>query len=408
MPRSLAGDLRALVSRFRRSLEGVPGWLAGVLVGVQAAVLSSLVVLAPATAAIAAAPTSAGSAAVEWEGAAGVAIKLWLLAHAVPIATDQATFSLIPLGLTFVCAAILAALARRFAAKSWGSWVLATASYAGVVAVVATLALPESDSERSLVVRAAVAAVLLAGPSVAIGIWRAHGADFGWVTSVPTVVRTGVRLGLGSAALLLAAASSVATVWAFVGSYAMADAATALGVDGVGGVSFAIVQTMYAAVIVVWMLAWLTGVGFSVGEASVFAPSVVATDALPTIPLLGALPNAAGGVLVWAPVFIVAVGALGWVALRGALPARWSSVGAGLIALAIVALALGGLMALTAGSVGPGRLAVTGAAPVAVATVGTVLVAIGFVFAGSALAGARWLRGRYSGTSTPYRSSNSA
>ncbi|PKQ25608.1 MAG: hypothetical protein CVT64_09315 [Actinobacteria bacterium HGW-Actinobacteria-4] len=401
MSRSLAGDLRALAVRIRRVLEGVPGWLAGVLVGVQAAALGLLAVLAPAWAAIAAAPASGGSVAIDWSGAAGVAIKLWLLAHTVPIETDQATFSLVPLGLTFVCAAILAALARRFAAKSWGSWLLAVGSYAGVVAATAAVVWAGSGAHGSLVVRAAVAAVVIAGPSVAWGIWRAHGAEFGWVTSVPPAVRIGVRLGLGSTALLVLTASAVAVVWAFVGSYAMADAASALGPDAVGGLSLAIAQTMYAAVIVVWMLAWLTGLGFSVGETNLYAPSVVATDALPTIPILGALPNAAGGPLVWAPLLVVAVAAFAWATMRTALSHWRSAVGAGLVAVSVVALALWALMALATGSGGPGRLAVVGPDPGAVAVVGAALVAMGFAFAAAALAGVVWARGRYSGTTTP-------
>src|SRR5690606_10055097 len=106
--------------------------------------------------------------------------------------------------------------------------------YVACVAVIAAFTWAEVDGSRALVVRAVVVAILVAGPATAVGLWRAHGATFAWLTRVPEAVRAGVRLGTGTAALALATASAAALVWAFVGRHTIADGASDLGADAVG------------------------------------------------------------------------------------------------------------------------------------------------------------------------------
>jgi hypothetical protein len=359
------------------------------LTGFQAAAVSLLVVMAPATAAIAAAPTADGSATVDWGVGMSVAAKVWLLAHGVPIETARATFTLVPLGLTLLCAAILVAISQRFAAKAWGSWFVATVTYAACAGMVAAVTWDVAGGDAPLVIRAVVVALAIAAPSVAVGIWRAHGAEFGWITRIPEVIRVGLRLGLGTTALVVVAAAVTTTAWGVMGAYVMADAAQTLGADPVSGVALAVTQMMYAPVIVVWMIGWLTGVGFSVGDGNVFAPAVVATDTLPVVPLLGALPQAAGGTLVWAPVVIALLSAGAWWSLRRRIDLNARGLVATGIGIATVSIVLGGLMWVTSGAAGPGRLEVMGADALAVAAVGGALAAAGFVSASLAVAARR-------------------
>ncbi|MEX0913877.1 MAG: DUF6350 family protein [Demequina sp.] len=403
MSRSLAGDTRALALRTRGALAGVPGWVGGIIAGVQAAVLTLLVVLAPATAVVAAAPTPDGSVSVDWGAGIAVAFQVWLLAHGTAVETSLATFTLVPLGLTLVFAAIIAAVARRFAAPTWGSWLLVTAAYTTAVVLMEAATAGQSTSAAALT-RTAMLAVLLAGPSAAVGIWRGHGAHFEWILRAPEQVRAGVRLGVGTTALLLLTASAATVVSAISGRHAIADAATSLGTDAVSGVVVAIAQTIYAPVLVIWMMAWVIGVGFTVGEGNVFAPSVVATDTLPTVPLLGALPTVAGGVLVWVPLVVAVMGAVAWWMLRHRWTAPIPAIISAAVAVLVVGMAVGLLSLAASGAAGPGTLATAGAAPWAAGVVAASLAGAGFAIAGAVTGGWRWLVSRpptHSGIDTP-------
>lgn len=382
MARSLTTDLRGAHKRVRESLAGVPQWFGGILVGVQAALLSLLMVIAPAMTIAASAPTSDGSSAVDWAGAASLGTSLWLLAHGVPLTAGGATFSIAPLGLTMISMAMLVAIARRFATRSWGSWAISVASYAGTVALVTGVVYASSADAASAVTRATVVAAAMAVPSVAWGIWRAHGAEFGWLNRMPMELRTGLRLACGTLALMLTAAAVAGAAWAFAGRYAIAGAVAALNVDVVGGTLLALLETLYVPVMVVWMLAWITGQGFVMGTDSLYSPHAVEVGALPQVPLLGALPSMSGGVLVWAPAIIVALAIIARVAMRGRLKLRWADAVASAIALGLVALGVAALGIVASGSLGPGRLGEAGVAWLPVTLVATGLVALGYALAG--------------------------
>lgn len=382
MARSLSSDLRGARKRVGQSLAGVPEWFGGILVGSQAALLSLLMVIAPALTIAASAPTRDGSSATDWAGAASLGTHFWLLAHGVPLATPDATFSIPPLGLTLIAMAMLVAIARRFATRSWGSWLIAVGSYAGTVAIVAAVVYATSADAVPAVTKATVVATLMAAPSVAWGIWRAHGAEFGWLTRIPMEVRTGLRLASGTLALMLVVAALTGAAFAVTGRDAIADSASSLGLDVVGGTLLAMIETLYVPVMAVWMLAWLTGQGFIVGANSLYSPSTLEAGALPNVPLLGALPAASGGLLVWAPVAIVAVAVVARLAMRSRLNLRWADLKASVIAVGAVAVCVAGISVIATGSLGPGRMSEAGIAWLPVTLVSAGLVAGGFALVG--------------------------
>jgi len=364
--------------RLQAALAGAPGWLGGALTGVQAAVIGLLVVMTPAFGAAAAAPTTNGSAAIDWMGVTKLSARLWLLAHGVPFVVEGVAFTLAPLGLTLLIAAILAAIARRFCTKSWASWAVATGTYVGLVAVVEIAAMRGYPNLASNTVHAIAVSAVVAGGSIAAGIWRAHGAEFGWVPRIPANVRRGLRLGLATFAAALCIAALLAGAFTYLGRDRIADAAAGLGIDPLGGVALAFGQALYAPNISVWMLGWLTGLGFSVGEGSVYAPGDIAADAVPAFPLFGALPTVSGGWLVWAPVAIVAAAAL----IRLLLRRRMSTAVSQLPALGVAVVVTGALAgcagAVASGALGPGRLAQVGVEVIPVAVFFALLSAIGF------------------------------
>jgi hypothetical protein len=377
-------------TRIRGLLEGAPGWVGGVLTGVQGAALSLLVVLAPAFAATASAPTQNGSAAIDWAATSALSVRLWLLAHGVPLVSGGVTFTLAPLGLTLISFAILVALARRFCTKAWGSWAIATGTYAGLVAIATTVATASEPSGGSATVKAALVAALIAGPAVAAGIWRAHGAAFGWVPRVPQVVRAGLRLGLGTVALMASAAAVVGAGFAIAGRDAIAAATTALGIDPLGGVALAFGEALYTPNIAVWTLGWMTGQGFAVGEGSLYSPGVITADAMPGFPVLGALPAVAGGLFVWAPAVLVLLAVVARLAMGRRVGLAWADLRVLAAALAVVGGAVAVIGAAASGAIGPGRLAVAGIDVVAVVASCVGLSALGFLLGhGLALAGSR-------------------
>ena len=370
--RSLASDLGALGRRGVDAVKAAPAWLGGILTGAQAAVLSYLLVLAPAMAVVASAPTSSLAAGIDWGASAGFATQWWLLAHGAPMMVDGVELSLVPLGLTLACGAILAGIARRFAARTWASWALAVATYAALVGVVASLL--GGGTVRVLVPIAA--AIALAAPSVAIGVWRAHGLELGWLSRVPQVARTGLRRAAASFLLIVCAGAVAQAVWAVVGRARIGDAATALQLDGVGGAVLAVAELAYAPTMVAWMVAWLSGQGFAVGVGTAYAPDALSLEPVPVLPLLGALPSQAGGLLVWVPAAIVLLVAVARV-LSARPGASWRAEAlADVTSVASVGLATAVLCLVSSGAAGPARLAVVGAdaLPVAVAVAGLSLV----------------------------------
>ena len=377
--RSLASDLRAAGRRALAALRAVPAWLGGIITAIQGLALSYVALLAPTLAVAAAAPAE-GIVAADWTGAFSVTTQLWLLGHGAPTQVAGIAITLIPLGLTFLNAAILAAVARRFAARTWGSWGLATATYATGVGIVTAITSPDGAAVPSAIVIAA----LIAGVAVAVGIWRAHGATFDWLTSIPDWLRVGVRRGSATFALILTAAAVTGAVWAIAGRHAIGDTATALELDTVSAGVLAIAETAYVPTLVVWMMAWLSGQGFAVGLGTAYSPSAIATDALPSLPLLGALPSDAGGWLTWAPAVIV----LAALAVRLAIPRHkldWRmDLAADGVAAGVVATAAAVAFVATSGAIGPGRLTTVGADPVAATVAVLGLTALGLALATAA------------------------
>lgn len=387
--RSLASDLRALGRRGLRAIQAAPGWLGGILAGIQAVALSYLLVLAPAMAVVASAPSASATTGVDWSGAADFSVELWLLAHGAPASIGGTAVTLLPLGLTLVCAAMMAGIARRFAARTWGSWALAAGTYAGLVGVVASLAGGVED--RPGMTRTVVIAFVVAGVGAAVGVWRAHGLELGWLARVPAVVRVGLRRAAAVQLLWLCAAATAQTVWAVAGRDQIAQTATALGVDGVGGVVLAAAELIYAPTMVVWSLAWLTGQGFSVGLGSAYAPDTLDVAALPQVPLLGALPQAAGGALVWAPLALVALAVVVRVVTSRASMGWPREAGADAVAVGVLALATAVLAIAAGGSAGPGAMAAVGPEPLPVATAAALLALVGLAIGTVLDRAARWL-----------------
>lgn len=363
-----AGPPRFFVS----DLDGAPRWVGGMLAGLQAALLSLLVVVLPAIAAYVATSAAPATTGIPWTRAVEVAAGLWLLAHGVPM-TVAPMVTLVPLGLTALALFGCYASARRSGYATRSAFGAGVGAYLGVVLVVGlATGVPLLHLGAGLLGGAVVAALGLGA-----GLLRRPEAPrFRDVVEpvrsrLPDPVAHGVAAGTTALATLVLLAAVLATLWVVTGRSAVAEVVGSLRLDAVGGVVLAVGELAYAPTLVLWAFAWLTGPGFAVGTGTSFAVGGVQAGALPAVPLLGALPapDVAGGVLVAVPVVTLLAGAAAALVLRRRLVTERAldAPVAGLVAAVVAGLGALVLAALARGGIGPGRMTELGPEPALVA-----------------------------------------
>ncbi len=356
-----------LPRRWGSALDGAPVWVSGVLAGLQAAVLSLLVVVLPTLAAYVATSADPTLAEGGWWRSVSVGIGFWLLGHGVPLVTHAATITITPLGLTALALFTCYASARRSARTAWSSWFAGIAGY-GVLAVL--LSLTQSTVPLA-VARSALGAAAVASLGLGTGILARPDAPSlpdltrRWWRRVPAPIRSGVAAGVGAIALLVACSSLVAVGWIISGRTAIGAIVAGLGLDAIGGIALGLAQLAVLPNVVVWIAAWLAGPGFVVGQGNHYSPTEVVGAPLPALPIMGALPSrvdlSSAPELV--PVLVVLIGAVaGWYLGRRIIRNTWRTpLLAVLAGMATTWLGTFILLAGASGSAGPGRLAVVGA-----------------------------------------------
>jgi hypothetical protein len=354
----VAGAARAVTEAVSKVRAEAPGWIGGVLAGIQGALFSFALVLIPMWVIA----SSASGSHTSWGKATGIAARVWLMGFAVPWAVDGVPVTLVPLGIALLTFLMLMQLTRRFASSTWTAGFAAVAAFAATVGVSASLAWGGADDFLTRVVRATVVAFVLGTPAVAWGLLRQKGAALPWLQRVPDAIRTGVRLAvaMGSATVALAAITLVVSTLA--ARHLIANSATSLGVDAAGGVALAFLETLYAPTLVVWVVSWLSGAGYVLGgviSSSAEAP----TSTIPAVPLLAALPHAAGGALAWSPIVIGALGAIVTVILRKRMGQGVRALPAIGIGVVLVSVSVGVVSRVARGAIGPGTLAIAGPQP---------------------------------------------
>ena len=235
-----------------------------------------------------------------------------------------------------------------------------------------------------------------------------------WLSSalpkpVLQVLVTGVTSGIAAVAILIAIVSLVLT-GSLVGNYAtIIGLFESLGPTVMGVVVLFVGQLVVVPTLVVWMAAWFIGPGFQLGQAAQLSPLGTDIQALPAVPLLGALPQDLAGVsfgVVAIPVLAALAAAalsearlghppdqklwLSGVSLFAQPPMR--GVLASVIATATAVLIMLPPALLVTGSLGPGRFATVGIDVPALAAWWAVEVAIGTLLGLSVGRGFRWIR----------------
>ncbi|HEY5221855.1 MAG TPA: DUF6350 family protein [Microbacteriaceae bacterium] len=344
--------------------------------------------------------------AIDWTAFWKAAADIWLLGHGVNLtfALGPATAGSLGLpeaGVPFqvtiavlgfaLLAVLMGARTGARAAQTHAPWTGAIASVVSygilgtVIALTAGSALVTVSLWQSIVLPAFVFAL---GVAVGLGVGIARvrrGADSdergvaasvdGWrppiVAWVERNISAGFRSGLAAAlragtaasALVIAASAVLVTVLLFghfgvvVGLYEQAQAGF------LGATALTIAQLALLPNAVIWAASWLLGPGFAIGTGSSIGPVGTQVGPLPSLPLLGILPQGSVALGFAGLLVPVLAGFLGATLLRrrmahlpGAVLTSGHLVMIALGAGVVAGVQLGLLAWWSSGAIGPGRL----------------------------------------------------
>ncbi len=161
----------------------------------------------------------------------------------------------------------------------------------------------------------------------------------------------------------------------------------ALRADGLGVVVIGLAQLAYLPTLVAWAVAWIAGPGFAIGAGTAVSPAGTALGVVPSVPLLGLVPDSTSPWLLIVVLVPIAAGAFaGWLIrsrqVSAGAEASFGARAATAVGIAVLSGGAGALLAaLSRGSLGPGRLAAAGPepGPVALALGLEVLVGAGIL-----------------------------
>jgi hypothetical protein len=364
---------------------------------------------------------------VYWRASADI----WLLGHGVPLTislpadtaqglgllASQSNFALsvAPLGPALLTLWFGFRMGRRDMVLDFPVvvWVTSLLTLVGLSYAIAWSA--RHDVASFPLVEATVAPSLFMASGLIIASWTTKWSPGRlWLQQVMPpggwqVLSSGVRAGIGSFAILIGVVSVFFAVSLVVSYATVIGLFESLGPSVVGLVALFVAQLVFVPTLVVWLAAWLIGPGFQLGQAAQFSPLGTDIQALPALPILGALPQEVGptgfGVVVVPLIAAVIAAALSERGLGYSVgDTFWTPGGAlfsqppirGLLT-AITATATAVLMlwipaVLVTGSLGPGRFATVGLDLPAVMAWWAIEVALGTLLGLAAGRGFRWIR----------------
>lgn len=204
--------------------------------------------------------------------------------------------------------------------------------------------------------------------------------------SVLSLVRSGGVAGLGSVVAVLGIASVLVAVLLVLSFAQIIGLYEALQPGLMGIVVISIGQFALLPTVIVWAATWLVGPGFTLGTGALVSPLGTNIQALPTLPILGIVPDTVPtGAVVALLIPVLAAFVVGTWMARSVVSTEqgglWRTVTetaffdqpvvrlvSASATAGLVAASLGGLLAaLTSGSLGPGRFQLVGPDPAAIA-----------------------------------------
>ncbi|MDA3806065.1 DUF6350 family protein [Clavibacter sp. CT19] len=348
---------------------------------------------------------------IDWGVFARTAVDLWLLGHGVPLTASldpalstalglpavDAPFalSLAPLGFALLTLLLGTRAGRRIVETDHpGAGAAAAVATTAVLSLGLALA-AQHEGIAPAVVRGAVLPTLVLALGLLIGVvtrvdraragrwWGSlsSGRAAGSIRSVrdaldrlpegaASVAGTAVRGGAAAAFAVVAVSSAVVAALLGVRYATVITLYETLQTGIVGGVALTLGQIALLPNLVMWTSSWLVGPGFALGTGSSVSPLGTTVGPIPSIPVLGILPQGTldlGYLGILVPVVVAFVAAVALSPRVARIPEpearRWPwflAAGLGMGVVGAVVLCL--LAALSGGAAGPGRLADVGPA----------------------------------------------
>lgn len=329
-----------------------------------------------------------------------VGADAWLLGQGSHLDLSAAHITVVPLGLTLLCAWACHRAGRwarhGTAVPGWRGGLPAAAAMAGTYgAVAATTALVASAGG----VHPRPAAAFAGGFALAFlagGAGLLSAPDRSLRSRLPEPVAA-CATGAAASVLLLVVASAVVLTGGLLHRFgAAANVLAGLHVDSVGALLYTLVVAGVTPNAVLLTGGYLLGPGFQVGVGTVVSPTAVSLGPVPAFPLLAALPEDGPApwwtlLLIGVPVLAAAAGA---VLMLRRHPVRGYEIGA----LRGLAAGVGGgvlfavLATLASGSVGPDRMSQIGVRLLDVLPAAALSLGLGGALGG--LVGTWWERRR--------------
>lgn len=309
------------------SIEGGTEIGSGLLTAFQTLAISILFVMVPVLATSAVSTTLVDK---DFDTGASLlfSLKTWVLAHGGGLNASGALISMVPFGLTFVLFMVSQLSVRRSLRPSFSSGLTYALSYVVVVLGVATLL----GTSGLLLLRTFVITLLVAVCSTILGLRKRPDARYlrdsvsELLGRVPVWFRRAL-VGASAAAVFSFVIGAVTVIgWLYLGRDSMALVLNGWPLDALSNLAFVTVQILYLPNLISWALSWLAGPGFVIGAGTIISPSEVVLGPLPSIPLLGSLPQstAPSGFSIVFALFVVIAGALGgWRAARSSASFKW-------------------------------------------------------------------------------------
>lgn len=289
--------LSSLGEAWRRGTWRPADWFLAARCGMEAVVLGWLLVVLPAVAFYLASSSRDAAAALSTGSVVRAATGLWSLALGGSWGTStsrEGALSLPLTGLTLLLLLLTRALVRRARPSSpaSGGWVVGAAT---TTALVLVLVASPAASRTWTVVPATWALTSLV---VAVELqrsgsgWPALGP---WWQDRPAWLHLALRQARQLALVLTVLAAVVAGVALVLAGGRVSRLHDAL-TDGrfADTLGITLLQLGWVPTGLVWALSWVVGPGFAVGSGSVFSPTRVVAGAVPSLPVLGALPTKIG------------------------------------------------------------------------------------------------------------------
>ena len=301
----------------------------------------------------------------------------WLLGHGSGVRVDGVAVTIVPLGLTALCAWSVWRISQRVGSAVSGhgpdadriadgerDWTVAIAGLAFtvgyVVVAIVTLVLAGTPGTSPSGPRVVLWSVLLCLAFGLTGIATGSGRAAIWAAHVRGWLRAACGTSLRILGTMLVVSTAVFAVALLVDFGTAVNVMSRLHTSAGEATVYSGLTATTIPNAVVYTASYLLGPGFAVGTGTLVSPSLVSLGPVPMFPLLAALPGN-GPTPGWTTYLMVLpplVAAVAAARAQRRLPTlRWEE-GAlrGCVGGVLAGVLLGILAALSAGAVGPGRM----------------------------------------------------